>query len=156
MEAGVLLGTAAAGLHELVGHGAMELEAVIERCGLPGAAGLALERAQAAGQADEVGDRERGVEVEATRDHPRVGVEHGLEALPLGQLAPELDVILESVASVSEVAGPDVPMATHAMPMANVFRSDIVTASLTQEQALSGAPAQDDGRFRVPQILSED
>ena len=72
------------------------------------------------------------------------------------ELAPELDVILESVARVSEVAGPDVPMATHAMPMANVFRADIVTASLTQEQALSGAPAQDDGRFRVPQILSED
>lgn len=72
------------------------------------------------------------------------------------ELAPELDVILESVAKVSEVARPDVPLATHAMPMTNVFRSDVVTASLTQEQALSGAPAQDDGRFRVPQILSED
>lgn len=72
------------------------------------------------------------------------------------ELAPELDVILESVARVSEVARPDVPVATHAMPMSNVFRADIVTPSLTQEQALSGAPAQDEGRFRVPKILSED
>ncbi len=72
------------------------------------------------------------------------------------ELAPELDVILESVAKVSEVARPDVPLATHAMPMTNVFRADVVTRSLTQEQALSGAPTQDDGRFRVPQILSED
>jgi len=72
------------------------------------------------------------------------------------ELAPELDVILESVASVSEVAGPDVPLATHAMPMTNVFRADVVTASLSQEQALSGAPDAEDGRFRVPQILSED
>lgn len=72
------------------------------------------------------------------------------------ELAPELDVILESVASVSEVAGPDVPLATHAMPVVNVFRADIVTPSLTQEQALSGAPEEEEGRFRVPQILSED
>ena len=72
------------------------------------------------------------------------------------ELAPELDVILESVARVSEVAGPDVPLATHAMPMANVFRADVVEGSLTQDQALFGAPDAEDGRFRVPQILSED
>lgn len=72
------------------------------------------------------------------------------------ELAPELDVILQSVASVSEVAGPGVPLATHAMEMTNVFRQDVVTASLTQEQALAGAPDSEDGRFRVPQILSED
>lgn len=72
------------------------------------------------------------------------------------ELAPELDVILESVRSVSEVAGPDVPPATHAVPMANVFRDDVVTPGLTQEAALAGAPDNEDGRFRVPQILSED
>ena len=71
-------------------------------------------------------------------------------------LAPELNVILDSVRSVSEVAGPDVPMATHAIPLTNVFRDDVITPSLTQQQALSGAPEQEDGRFRVPQILSED
>ena len=71
-------------------------------------------------------------------------------------LAPELNVILDSVRSVSEVAGPDVPMATHAIPMTNVFRDDVVTPSLTQDQALSGAPDSEDGRFRVPQILGEE
>jgi len=71
-------------------------------------------------------------------------------------LAPELNVILDSVRSVSEVAGPDVPMATHAIPLTNVFRDDVVTPSLTQDQALSGAPDQEDGRFRVPQILGEE
>ena len=71
-------------------------------------------------------------------------------------LAPELNVILESVRSVSEVAGPDVPMATHAMPLTNVFRDDVTTPSLTQAQALSGAPDSEDGRFRVPQILGEE
>lgn len=72
------------------------------------------------------------------------------------ELAPELDVILESVRSVSEVAGPDVPTATHAFDISNVFRDDVVTPGLTQEEALAGAPDHEDGRFRVPQILGED
>lgn len=73
-----------------------------------------------------------------------------------GEMAPELDVILESVARVAEVAGPDVPLATHALPVVNVFREDVVTGSLSQAAALSGAPEQEEGRFRVPQILGED
>lgn len=71
-------------------------------------------------------------------------------------LAPELAIILDSVKSVSEVATPDVPLSTHPVPMTNVFRDDVVRPSLTQEQALSGAPDAEDGRFRVPQILGED
>ena len=72
------------------------------------------------------------------------------------ELAPELDVILESFRRVSEVATPDVPMATHAITMTNVFRDDVVQPSMTAEQALSGAPDNEDGRFRVPQILGEE
>jgi len=72
------------------------------------------------------------------------------------ELAPELDVILESIRRVSEVATPDVPMATHAITMTNVFRDDVVQPSMTAEQALSGAPENEDGRFRVPQILGEE
>jgi aspartyl-tRNA(Asn)/glutamyl-tRNA(Gln) amidotransferase subunit C len=40
--------------------------------------------------------------------------------------------------------------------MANVFREDVVEPSLTQEQALSGAPDSDQGRFRVAAILDEE
>ena len=40
--------------------------------------------------------------------------------------------------------------------MTNVFRKDEVKPSLTPEEALSGAPAQEDNRFRVPQILGEE
>ncbi len=72
------------------------------------------------------------------------------------ELAPELDVILDSVQAVGEVATPDVPMTTHAIGLTNVFRDDEVRSSLTREQALSGAPATEQERFRVPQILSEE
>jgi aspartyl-tRNA(Asn)/glutamyl-tRNA(Gln) amidotransferase subunit C len=40
--------------------------------------------------------------------------------------------------------------------MANVFREDIVEPSLSQQQALSGAPDSADGRFRVHAILDEE
>lgn len=72
------------------------------------------------------------------------------------ELAPEIDVILEAMARVGEVATDDVAMTTHAVPRTNVFRDDEVTPGLTQAQALEGAPAAEDGRFRVPAILSED
>lgn len=72
------------------------------------------------------------------------------------ELAPELDIILASVEQVREVARQDIPMMTHALALTNVMRDDVVMPSLTPEQALSGAPSTEDGRFRVPQILSED
>jgi len=65
-------------------------------------------------------------------------------------------VIVESVARVSEVATPDVPATSHPLPMTNVFRPDVPEQPLTQEQALSGAPASEDGKFLVPQILGEE
>lgn len=74
----------------------------------------------------------------------------------LERMAPELDIILEAVASVSEVADADVPPMSHAMPLTNVFREDVVRTGLTQEQALAGAPATDEGKFLVPRILGEE
>lgn len=72
------------------------------------------------------------------------------------ELAPEIDVILESMAKVGEAAGDDVVETTHPLARTNVFREDVVRPSLTREQALSGAPSAEDGRFRSPAILSED
>lgn len=74
----------------------------------------------------------------------------------LAQLAPQLDVILTSVAQVTEVAGADVPPTSHALPLVNVFREDVVGESLSAEAALAAAPAVEDGRFRVPRILGEE
>jgi aspartyl-tRNA(Asn)/glutamyl-tRNA(Gln) amidotransferase subunit C len=45
---------------------------------------------------------------------------------------------------------------THAVPVVNVFRDDTEVPCLTHEQALSGAPATEQDRFRVPRILTED
>jgi aspartyl-tRNA(Asn)/glutamyl-tRNA(Gln) amidotransferase subunit C len=79
-----------------------------------------------------------------------------LDAPHLDRLAAQLDVILESVAKVSEVAAPDVPPTSHPLPLTNVFRDDVVRPSLRPEQALAAAPAVEDARFRVPRILDEE
>lgn len=74
----------------------------------------------------------------------------------LAHLAPQLDVILASVARVTEVAAADVPPTSHALPLTNVFREDVVTPSLPADAVLAAAPSVEDGRFRVPRILGEE
>ena len=71
-------------------------------------------------------------------------------------LAPQLDVILESVAHVADVAAEDIPPTSHALPLTSVCRPDEVRPSLPLADALAGAPAAELDRFRVPRILGED
>jgi aspartyl-tRNA(Asn)/glutamyl-tRNA(Gln) amidotransferase subunit C len=65
-------------------------------------------------------------------------------------------VILESVASITGVAGDDVPPTSHALPLTNVFRDDVIVPCLTADEALSGAPAVEQQRFKVPRILGDE
>lgn len=80
-----------------------------------------------------------------------------LEDDELDRLAAQLDVILGAVAKIGEVSDAEgvLPM-THAVPLENVMRPDVVVASLSRDDVLAGAPAAEDGRFRVPRILDED
>lgn len=79
-----------------------------------------------------------------------------LDEAELDHLAPQLAVILESVASISAVAAADVPATSHPLPLTNVFREDVVQPGLTAAQALSGAPATEQQRFSVPRILGDE
>ena len=74
----------------------------------------------------------------------------------LDRLSGQLEVILGSVAQVREAAGDDVPATSHPLPLINVTRADEPRPSLSAADALAGAPAAADQRFRVPRILEED
>jgi aspartyl-tRNA(Asn)/glutamyl-tRNA(Gln) amidotransferase subunit C len=74
----------------------------------------------------------------------------------LDVFAGQLDVILGSVARVQEVAAADIPPTSHAVPLTNVLRPDVVVPCLDREEVLAAAPAAEDGRFRVPRILDEE
>ena len=52
-----------------------------------------------------------------------------LDDAELDHLAPQLSVILESVASIQAVAADDVAPTSHPLPITNVFREDVVTPS---------------------------
>jgi aspartyl-tRNA(Asn)/glutamyl-tRNA(Gln) amidotransferase subunit C len=74
----------------------------------------------------------------------------------LDAMAGQLDVILESVGRVQQVAAADIPPTSHPLPLTNVLRPDEPVPGLTAEQALAAAPAAEDGRFRVPRILDSE
>lgn len=74
----------------------------------------------------------------------------------LDHYAEQLDVILTSVARVSEVAADDIPPTSHPVPLVNVTRPDVARPGLSREEALAAAPAIEDDRFRVPRILEEE
>ena len=112
---------------------------------IPGAAHSPAEPASA-------GQRISREEVAHLADLARID----LSADELDHLAPQLSVILDSIASISDVAGADVPPTSHPLPLTNVFREDVARPGLTAEQALAGAPEQEQGRFSVPRILGDE
>jgi aspartyl-tRNA(Asn)/glutamyl-tRNA(Gln) amidotransferase subunit C len=83
----------------------------------------------------------------------------------LDSFAGQLDAILAHVGriqsvDVTGVEPTDNPLvrpagSEAAAGIVNVTRPDVVEVCLTQEEALSGAPHAEDGRFAVPRILGE-
>lgn len=74
----------------------------------------------------------------------------------LVELSSQFGTILDAVARVQELNLEGVKATSHPQPIENVARPDQVQPSLAPADALSGAPAQEEQRFRVPQILGEE
>ncbi len=74
----------------------------------------------------------------------------------LDRMLGELSVILDSVAQVQQAPTEGVEPMSHPLPLTNVTRPDVPRPSLTADEALSGAPAQEQQRFSVPRILDLD
>jgi aspartyl-tRNA(Asn)/glutamyl-tRNA(Gln) amidotransferase subunit C len=74
----------------------------------------------------------------------------------LDHFAVQLDQIISAVARVQEVTAEGIPPTSHAVPLTNVLRSDLIVPPLGAQAALAAAPAVEEQRFRVPRILAED
>ena len=72
------------------------------------------------------------------------------------RMTSELGKILEHAAKIQALDLDEVEPTSHAIPIRNAMRRDETRVSLTQEQALSGAPEVEDGRFKVPSILEDE
>ncbi len=71
------------------------------------------------------------------------------------KFTPQLDKIIEFVATLSEVDTENVEPTSQTTGLTNVLREDVIKTDemLTEEQALSAADAKN-GYFKVPAILS--
>lgn len=69
------------------------------------------------------------------------------------QFAGQLNAILKYAEKLNELNTDGIEPTTHVLPIANVMREDAVQPSLPAEKALSNAPEQEDGHFKVPAVL---
>ena len=67
----------------------------------------------------------------------------------------QLDKFLTYVDNLKSVDTSNIKPTTYALPMQNVFRDDVVKPSLSRTLALSNAPLNEDGYFKVPRVLEE-
>ena len=67
----------------------------------------------------------------------------------------QFDKFLTYVDNLKQVDTSDIEPTTYALKMQNVFRKDTVKPSLPRDLALSNAPLQEDGYFKVPRVLEE-
>jgi aspartyl-tRNA(Asn)/glutamyl-tRNA(Gln) amidotransferase subunit C len=81
-----------------------------------------------------------------------------LTEVEVEDLVSDLQVILSSIAKISEVVGPDVAATTNPIPATNNFREDVYNPAihLTADEALSGAPEREGNYFKVPPIGEPD
>ena len=67
----------------------------------------------------------------------------------------QLSAVLDHVADVEALDVGDLAPTAHPIPLENVLRADEPEPSLERDEVLAQAPAVEDDRFRVPQILGE-
>jgi aspartyl-tRNA(Asn)/glutamyl-tRNA(Gln) amidotransferase subunit C len=93
--------------------------------------------------------------------HAKINIAH-IEALSMLRLEKDeaelfkgqLNDILLYIEKLNELDTLDIEPTSHVIPLTNVFREDIVTQSLNQEQALKNAPDKvATGFYRVPKII---
>ena len=81
----------------------------------------------------------------------RIAVEPGDEEF----YAEQLSGILGAIDRLQEVDTDDIPPTAQVVEIVNQLREDEPRPGLTQAEALSNAPAAQDGFFRVPSIQEE-
>jgi len=69
------------------------------------------------------------------------------------KLAEQLARILDYIEQLNELDTENVEPTSHAIPVKNVVRPDVVAPALTQNEALANAPSNVEGLFEVPKII---
>jgi aspartyl-tRNA(Asn)/glutamyl-tRNA(Gln) amidotransferase subunit C len=73
----------------------------------------------------------------------------------IDQYTADLAAVLEHAQDVAALDTAGVNQTAHPLPLANVYRVDEVRPSADRDEVLAMAPASENDRFRVPQILGD-
>ncbi len=65
----------------------------------------------------------------------------------------QLNAILKYAEQLNQLDTDGVEPTSHAMPLVNVMREDVVKPSLPIEKVLLNAPDEEDGQIKVPAVL---
>ena len=65
----------------------------------------------------------------------------------------QLEQILTYMEQLNRLDTSGVEPTSHAIPIQNVFREDVVKSSSPHEEVLAIAPDEEDGHFKVPRII---
>ncbi|MDZ4717882.1 MAG: Asp-tRNA(Asn)/Glu-tRNA(Gln) amidotransferase subunit GatC [Roseiflexaceae bacterium] len=79
-----------------------------------------------------------------------------LSAEELEKMRAQLSNILEYIEMLQDLDVSDIPLTAQVTDLVNITRPDAITPSLTHADALSNAPVQADGMFRVSAIFEEE
>jgi aspartyl-tRNA(Asn)/glutamyl-tRNA(Gln) amidotransferase subunit C len=71
------------------------------------------------------------------------------------EFAGQLNAIIDYVERMNKLNTDGVEPLAHCLPVSNIFREDVIKASLGTEKTLANAPEQDGAFFKVPKILEE-
>ena len=89
-------------------------------------------------------------DVRRIAEYARIGLTD--EELP--QMTADLNSIIDSLKPITEYDLEGVEPTFHPIgDLSNVMREDVEGTSFTQDEALSNAPAKQDGSFLIPSIL---
>lgn len=68
-------------------------------------------------------------------------------------LTKDMEAIIAFADQINELDIADVKPTDHVIPINNVFREDVIKASMDREQLLKNAPSSENGCFSVPKIV---
>ena len=71
----------------------------------------------------------------------------------VAKLTDDLKGTLEYVAKLQKLDVTKIEPTSHVLALKNVYRPDMVTPSLSQQEALAIAVAKHNGSFKVPQVI---
>jgi aspartyl-tRNA(Asn)/glutamyl-tRNA(Gln) amidotransferase subunit C len=78
-----------------------------------------------------------------------------LDEETLERFSTQLSAILKYIEKLNEINTDGIEPLAHCLPVSNVFRDDMIKASMGVEKTLSNSPQRDGEFFKVPKIIEE-